>query len=121
MNNRLLTMNLLLDLFFPKKCVLCSKIGSYICSDCYGKIEFIKFPVCTICQRQAVGGKTHPGCRGRLRLDGLVTACKYEGAVKRLIQKVKYKWVWDMEKICLDLICESLWQGDLVNCMQRFW
>lgn len=101
-----------LDLFFPKKCVWCAKVGLYICRNCFEKIDFIDAPVCPICQRQAVGGKTHPGCRGKWRLDGLIVGCKYKGPVKVAIKKVKYKWVFDIEKILVDILAQRLWKFD---------
>ena len=104
-----------LDLLFPKRCVSCGKFGAYICKDCFSKIEFIQKPVCPVCQRQAVGGKTHPGCQGRLRLDGLVVATRYSGSVKKAIAKVKYKWAYDIAKILIDLIVVNLWKFDLAS------
>ncbi len=101
-----------LDLVFPKKCVGCGKFGDYICRDCLAKINFVEKPVCPICQRQAIGGKTHPGCAGKYRLDGLIVAAKYRGSVKTAIQKVKYKWVFDIEKILVDLVAGQIWKFD---------
>lgn len=103
----------LLDFIFPKRCVSCWRFGAYICSDCFSKIEFIEKPVCPICQRQAVGGRTHPGCRNRYRLDGLVVVCRYWGPIKRAIAQVKYKWVYDTLQVFVDLIAESLWRFEL--------
>src|SRR3989338_11120239 len=102
-----------LDLLFPKRCVSCGKFGNYICKDCFAKIEFIEKPVCPVCQRQAIGGKTHPGCQGRLRLDGLVVATRYSGPIKKAIAKVKYRWVSDIGKILVDLLVKNLWRFDL--------
>ena len=102
-----------LDLLFPKRCVSCGKFGSYICKSCFAKIEFIQKPVCPVCQRQAVGGKTHPGCAGRFRLDGLVVACRYSGPVKLAIAKVKYRWVADIGQILVDLLASNIWKFDL--------
>ena len=104
-----------LDFIFPKKCVGCGKFGAYFCQHCFQKIEFVNAPVCPVCQRQAVGGKTHPGCAGKYRLDGLVIACRYQDPVKRAIFKVKYKWVYDIEKVFVDLIASNLWRFDLLN------
>jgi len=103
----------ILDLLFPKRCVACGKFGAYICKHCFAKIEFIEKPVCPICQRQAVGGKVHPGCAGRYRLDGLVVVCRYSGPVKAAIQKVKYRWVRDIGKVLVDLLIKNLWRFDL--------
>lgn len=99
-----------LDLLFPKHCVSCGKLGSYLCKKCFSKVEFVDFPLCPICQRQAVEGKTHPGCFGKYKLDGLVVACRYKGAVKSAIVKVKYKWIYDIEQIFVDLLVARLWK-----------
>ena len=103
----------LLDLVFPKRCVLCGAFGKYICNNCFSKIEFVEKPVCPVCQRQAIGGKTHPKCAGKFRPDGLVIACRYKGAIKLAIRKVKYKWVYDIEKILVDLLASQIWKFDL--------
>lgn len=100
----------LLDLFFPKRCVSCGKFGSYICSGCLSKIEFIEKPICPICQRQAVGGVTHPGCRSKYGLDGLVVACRYKGSAGIAIRSVKYKWQYDIAKVLVELLVSSFWQ-----------
>lgn len=106
-------MNFVLDFIFPKKCVSCGKFGDYICAACFSKIEFIKHPVCPVCERQAIGGRTHPGCRKRFGLDGLVVACKYRGSVRKAIQKIKYRFAADIHKILVSLIADSIWQFSL--------
>ena len=103
----------LLDFIFPKKCVGCGKFGQYFCKGCLAQIEFAEKPICPVCQRQSIEGRTHPGCVGKYRLDGLVVACRYSGPVKRAIAKVKYKWVWDIEKVFVELLVKNLWRFDL--------
>ena len=103
----------LLDLIFPKRCVSCGAFGKYICNKCFAKIEFVEKPICPICQRQAIGGKTHPRCTGKFRLDCLVVACKYKGPIKLAIRKVKYKWVYDIEKVLVNLLASQIWKFDL--------
>ncbi len=102
-----------LDFIFPKKCVSCGQVGSYLCADCPKKIEFVDAPVCPVCQRQAVEGRVHPGCKSRYSLDGLVVACRYSGPVKAAIAKVKYRWIYDVEKVLVELLAKSLWRYDL--------
>ena len=98
-----------LDLFFPKHCVSCRKLGSYLCADCFLKVEFLKDFVCPVCLRKTDdGGVTHHRCSGKSRLDGLVVACKYRGPIKSAIVKVKYKWVFDIEEVFVDLILAEL-------------
>lgn len=103
----------LLDFIFPKKCVSCGKFGEYFCATCFSKIEFVENPVCPVCQRQAVGGKIHPKCQTRYTLDGLVVACRYKEPIKIAIAKVKYKWVYDIEKVLVDLLASQIWKFDI--------
>lgn len=100
----------LLDIIFPKYCVGCRKIGSYLCQNCTKKVEFVDKPVCPVCQRQAVGGRTHPGCKNRYSLDGLVIACRYRGPVKDAIKSVKYKWHFDVAKLLSGFLASNLWR-----------
>lgn len=102
----------LLDLIFPKRCVGCGKFGDYFCKNCREKIDFLDKPVCPICQRQAIGGKTHPGCADRYKLDGLIVAAKCRGVIRTAIKKVKYKWIYDIEKILVDLVSGQIWKFD---------
>lgn len=99
-----------LDLIFPKKCIGCQKLGSYICNKCFSKIEIIEYPICPQCQRQAIGGKTHPGCLRRFGVDGLIVVCRYKGIVRSAIQKIKYKWSYDISNVLVDLISQNLWR-----------
>lgn len=103
----------LLDFVFPKKCVGCSKFGDYFCAECKSKIDYLEKPVCPVCQRQAVGGRTHFGCRTRYTLDGLVVATRYRDPVKVAVKKVKYKWVYDIEKVLVDLVASQIWKFDI--------
>ena len=100
----------LLDFIFPKKCIGCGKLGDYFCSSCKEKIEYIENPVCPICQRQAIGGKIHPKCQTRYTLDGLVVACRYRDPVKIAIQKVKYRLVYDIAKVLVDLLATQIYK-----------
>lgn len=106
-------MNFFLDFLFPKKCVNCGRFGSYICKVCFSKVEFVQNPVCPVCGRQAIGGKTHPGCRGRYKLDGLIAGIRYRGLVRKGIGKIKYRWVWDIAETFVDLMVEPLWRFDM--------
>lgn len=102
----------LIDIIFPKKCLGCGRFGGYVCADCFANVEFVEAPICPICERQAVGGKTHPGCQRMWGLDGLVVACKYKGVVRSAIQKVKYRWSFDIAEILVDFLVQSLWRFD---------
>lgn len=103
----------MLDLIFPKKCVNCGRFGAYLCVDCLQKIVFVDHPICPICQRQAIGGKTHPGCRGKYKLDGLVAGLRYRGPVRKGIGKIKYRFNWDVAETFVGLMAEQIWRFDM--------
>lgn len=99
----------ILDFLFPRRCVSCGTFGVYLCRKCLTKIKFIKTPVCPVCERSAIGGATHPGCQTRYSLDGLISACVYEGPVKAVIKRLKYKpWITDLGETLTDLFCQYL-------------
>ncbi len=51
----------LLDLIFPKQCVLCSRVGFEICNDCLKKIPK-SLPSCFICKKINTHGLIHKEC-----------------------------------------------------------
>ena len=80
-----------LDFLFPKKCVNCAKIGAYLCRSCQTKIAVPEYVICPVCERRAIDGITHPGCKTRYSLDGLWSLYRYDGPVKASIKRLKYK------------------------------
>lgn len=76
----------------------CRRIGSYLCKDCVGKIEYLKIQVCSVCYRSAIGGKTHPGCQKKTSLDGVISLSNYKRPIKDLIKSLKYNFTTDLLK-----------------------
>lgn len=98
-------MNLILDLLFPKKCVGCRKVGSYLCQECIGELAQTDL-VCPKCERLSLGGQTHPICRRKFGLNGLWFLGNYQGPLKAAIQTFKYKFVRELANILVDLTLE---------------
>ena len=90
----------LLDIFFPKRCVGCRKIGKYFCEECRKKIRPIldNERICPMCGRLAYKGITHPYCRTNDGIDGLTSFFHYEGVVQKAIKAIKYRGVSDLAK-----------------------
>lgn len=85
-----------LDLLFPKQCVACGKLGSYLCSDCLLKIEYLDTQICSYCYRPAIFGYTHPKCKRRFGLDGVISLTNYQTPIKEVIKKLKYRLITDI-------------------------
>jgi len=87
-----------LDLIFPKRCVVCGRFGEYLCEEDKKKIQPAK-AFCPVCLRAAIGGATHPKCKGKLSLDGLICLVDYKSPVKEIIAELKYRFVTDLARI----------------------
>ena len=99
-----------LDLIFPKKCFGCGRFGSYICDSCLSRVEMIEHPICPECERQVIGGKTHPGCTRKLGLDGLIVGFKYSGVARVAIQKIKYRLSYDISRLLIEILAQNIWR-----------
>jgi len=95
-------MNLIFDLFFPKRCVGCGKFDTYFCQDCVRNIKQEDL-VCPKCEKPAVGGATHPICRRPYGLDGLWSLGIYQDSLRSAIKKLKYKWVKELAEVLVDI------------------
>lgn len=88
----------LLDILFPRHCLGCSKLGSYICLDCGKQLKYIEKDICIYCRRPSLYGLTHPRCKQRLGLDGVISLFYYNNFLKKVIKAIKYRLastVWD--------------------------
>ncbi|MBU2459605.1 ComF family protein [Patescibacteria group bacterium] len=96
----------LLDLFFPKRCIGCDKIGRYFCERCKLRIRVIgeREAICPVCEKPAIGGAIHPRCKSRYSIDGLTSFFRYDGPVRKAIKTVKYRLVSDLVFEFIDLI-----------------
>ena len=96
----------LLDLFFPKRCVGCKKVGCYLCSWCRRTCIPIapNECICPVCGKLAIDGATHPSCQSRYSLDGLTSFFYYRDAVRSFIRVLKYQFVTDTAETFITLI-----------------
>jgi len=102
------TILVILNLLFPRRCVSCNKLGSYICTDCRKDIKYIEFPFCPVCRYPSLYGLTHPRCRGFNSLDGLFVSVHYSGPVKKAIHLMKYRYVSDLLDELTGLLFDKL-------------
>lgn len=97
-------------MLFPRRCVSCGKVGRYFCQKCTVKIKFITRQICPVCEKAAIDGITHPRCKTRYTLDGLTAFFHYDGAVRRAVKLLKYRFVTDLAKEFIDLIPQTHFQ-----------
>jgi len=80
-----------IELLFPRFCLGCGFIGSYICSSCESKIKKGERSSCFYCNRPSLLGLTHPVCKQNLGIDGHLSLYKYDGLFKKILLGSKYK------------------------------
>ena len=86
--------NFILELFFPRFCLGCSREGSLLCQDCISTLEISEYNYC-LCNKPlrlpASGGKC-PRCQDK-KLSGLYSALPYKEKflTKKLIYQFKYE------------------------------
>lgn len=82
---------MLLDLLFPKICVGCGRLGSYICAPCYRKIQYKEFDICMYCRKRSYLGLTHPACKKKNGVDGVFSFLYYKDVTRKIIVDIKYR------------------------------
>lgn len=103
----------ILDFLFPKYCVSCRKIGSYVCPDCFAKLAFSQKSLCFICGKYAADELTHPACQKESALDGCFIALAYTPVAKKLIYTCKYKpYVRSVSEVMGELLYEGIIQKE---------
>jgi competence protein ComFC len=98
---------MLLEFLFPRRCLGCGQWGHYFCQNCVKKIKLIERPICPVCGRPAIGGKTHPYCQTKYSLDGLHAFFVYEGLIKKAIGQLKYKFISDLAEELIALVLQQ--------------
>jgi competence protein ComFC len=102
-----------INFIFPKKCVVCKKHGSYLCSKCFSYLSFDAKSLCLLCNQPTFNNLTHPRCRRKQGIDGCFSALAYNKTVQKLIFNFKYKpYLTDLKTVLSDLFYESIIQNE---------
>lgn len=83
----------IIDFLFPKTCLNCGYIGSYICSDCGRKLKPVIKERCLYCHSFSPLGLTHVSCSKKLSIDGVMSLFYYDELMKKIIKNIKYQLV----------------------------
>lgn len=108
-------LNLFLDWLYPKHCVNCNNIGSYLCSKCERQIKYFQFPLCPNCGRQIEKLGIHPYCAKDMYLDGLIAVGEYRGALGNLIKRLKYSGQFNVVQTAVKLMSQKIPQYKIDN------
>lgn len=85
-------LGVLLDLVFPPRCAGCRRRGIWLCGPCVAALTRLGPPLCRYCGRPTGGVQTCPDCwRHRPALDGVHSPYLFEGPLRLLIHRFKYR------------------------------
>lgn len=73
-----------------------------------GKIAWHEEAKCLECGGRAIGGYTHPRCRGKLSLDRSLLLAHHRGPVRKLLLGLKYKKWSSMAEFVAELMVKRL-------------
>jgi competence protein ComFC len=103
----------ILSFLFPKRCVICKKIDSFLCANCFPKLSFDAKNICLSCQKVSISGLTHIGCRKKHAIDGYFSALSSSSVSKKLIYNFKNQpFLTGLKEVLGDLFYESLIQNE---------
>lgn len=81
----------ILNLLFPPRCASCGQAGSWFCSSCLARVEWITPPFCLHCGEPIPPGERCPRWRHHLpELAGLRSAAWHSEPLRTAIHRFKY-------------------------------
>src|SRR4030042_6593355 len=81
------------NIFFPSSCLICGKLGSYICLKCQKRLKVFDKHICFYCKKPSLFGFTHPLCKRKKGIDGCIFIYHYNNELKKIIKNLKYRLV----------------------------
>ncbi len=93
--------DIVLDILFPRFCVGCAEEGRYLCESCTLFVSEVDFS-CPVCDKPEFFGKRHEKCREDGSPDGGISFWSYEGLIKQMILRTKYRCLIDIPRELID-------------------
>ena len=102
----------LLELIFPIQCLECSKEKTWLCKDCFKKLEPKLANHCPFCEEKTQFGQTCAKCKPEKALDGAIACIPYSNKlIQTLIHAWKYNSVEAITKYLAFFVNSSLSQA----------
>jgi len=102
-----------LDLFFPKHCIVCEKLGKSLCARCRDSVPIRETDLCPVCERtETYLGRICGACEIKNKtffLDGLFVSSHYKHPVlKQAIYSFKYSRLSSLDQPLSKILGEKL-------------
>lgn len=83
--------SLIADILFPANCLICGRLGNYLCPLCFKRLKIINKDICPVCTGGSYMGFVHNKCQRETSPDGLKSFYYYDRNFKKLLSRVKYR------------------------------
>lgn len=108
------------DLFFPRVCLGCGFLGSHLCPSCAKEMKKVQKDRCFYCKKPSFLGLTHPNCKKKSGIDGIITVFYYSDIVKKIIKNIKYRLVSQgIRDLCLQIPQDTYAKLDYYNKLYK--
>ena len=105
---------LVVDSFFPRRCVGCGKVGGFLCPECLGKLPRLLPPLCPNCGRSQASGIVCPDCRQRqTEIDGIRSPFRFDEVIRKAIHQLKYRNLKAISPCLAELLADYLRSNSL--------
>lgn len=82
----------LLDLILPRRCAGCGRLGTWLCPACASRLPCVEPPICRTCGAPTAGLDVCTGCwQEPRRVDGIRAPYYFEGALRSMTHRFKYR------------------------------
>ena len=103
--------NIILETFYPRRCVNCGAFGQVVCINCARQVEICQTSVCPECGKITLNCAYCRACKRRLKtaLYGIFIASNYDrGPIKELIHHLKYSGFLELALIIGEIMYQRI-------------
>lgn len=112
----------ILDILFPRQCLGCQKIWSYLCKDCKRKL-LPHMEICPFCHRYSTNYVTCVDCKMNKNnaLDWILVPFSYSWFLKKIVLKLKYYHKRDVVDFLIDRVVMAIYaNNDLMKKLNEW-
>ena len=103
--------NVVIDIIYPKKCLKCGELGSYLCPICRDALPLNPIISCYLCHKPNIDGQVCSTCRNKYHppVKGILIASDWKDeTLQKVIKNLKYKFVRELSEVLGNILSDFL-------------
>lgn len=101
----------LIEIIFPRRCVGCRRVGTFLCLKCESRLEYLLDQPCAVCGEVVAGGFTHQKCITRFAPNRVFSALRYKDPLRQALFQLKYRDAHKMSELLVTLLVEACFRS----------